>query len=154
MAAVLSHHPESAPWNEPGALAPAPHGPDRGDRPSLRLVEGGRAPARPAPSVRPAWVSIGAGLLIALLVALGAVAGSHVLGADAAAPGPASTADLVLATGTPATVVVQAGDTLWSIARRIQPRGDVRPLVDRLVERAGGVALVTGQRIDVSGLTD
>ncbi|MGI9022986.1 MAG: hypothetical protein ACR2HV_07110, partial [Acidimicrobiales bacterium] len=30
-----------------------------------------------------------------------------------------------------ATVVVAPGDTFWSIASRIRPTGDVRPLVDR-----------------------
>jgi hypothetical protein len=51
-------------------------------------------------------------------------------------------------------VVVQPGDTLWAIARRIQPTGDVRPLVDELAHRAGGAAVVSGQRLDLSGLAD
>jgi hypothetical protein len=41
--------------------------------------------------------------------------------------------------------VVQAGDTLWSIARTLHPDGDVRPLVDRLVELNGGDHLEVGQ---------
>ena len=43
--------------------------------------------------------------------------------------------------------VVRAGDTLWSIARKVQPAGDVRPLVDRLAESRGGRALQPGERI-------
>ena len=44
-------------------------------------------------------------------------------------------------------VVVQPGDTLWSIARDLQPTGDVRPLVQRLSELNGGAALEVGQRL-------
>jgi len=53
----------------------------------------------------------------------------------------------------PATKVVQPGDTLWSIARELQPEGDMRPLVDRLATRLGGSSLTVGQRIPVDGLT-
>jgi hypothetical protein len=40
--------------------------------------------------------------------------------------------------------VVRAGDTLWSIAREIQPQGDVRPLVDVLSAQRGGAPLLPG----------
>lgn len=44
--------------------------------------------------------------------------------------------------------VVQPGDTLWSIAARLQPEGaDLRPTVDYLDEAAGGSRLDVGQRI-------
>ena len=43
--------------------------------------------------------------------------------------------------------VVQPGDTLWGIARRIQPEGDVRSLVDRLVRANGGPNLTVGQSL-------
>ncbi len=43
--------------------------------------------------------------------------------------------------------VVQPGDTLWSIARRLQPEGDVRALVHQLVAVNGGAALGVGQRL-------
>ncbi len=48
-----------------------------------------------------------------------------------------------------ASIVVAPGDTFWSIASRIQPRGDVRPLVDRLVAAHGGAMLRVGERIPV-----
>ena len=34
-----------------------------------------------------------------------------------------------------------AAVAMWSLARRIQPSGDIRPLVDRLAARHGGLAL-------------
>ncbi len=43
--------------------------------------------------------------------------------------------------------VVQPGDTLWSVARGLQPDGDVRPLVARLRAVSGGGPLVPGQRL-------
>ncbi len=43
--------------------------------------------------------------------------------------------------------IVQPGDTLWSVARGLQPDGDVRPLVARLRASSGGGPLVPGQRL-------
>lgn len=43
--------------------------------------------------------------------------------------------------------VVQPGDTLWTIARSLQPTGDVRRLVDRLAAQRHGAALQVGERI-------
>jgi nucleoid-associated protein YgaU len=45
--------------------------------------------------------------------------------------------------------VVQPGDTLWTIARRAQPTGDVRPLVQYLAELRRGAALQVGEKISV-----
>ena len=47
------------------------------------------------------------------------------------------------------TYVVQPGDTIWGIARAAQPRGDVRPLVDRLAAERRGRPLRVGERIVV-----
>ena len=46
-----------------------------------------------------------------------------------------------------ATYVVQPGDTFWSIARSIDPEGDPRPLVDRMVAEHGTAVLRVGERI-------
>ena len=46
-------------------------------------------------------------------------------------------------------VVVQAGDTLWGIARRLAPGGDVRPVVDRLAAAHGTGPLQPGERLPV-----
>jgi hypothetical protein len=40
--------------------------------------------------------------------------------------------------------VARPGDTLWSIAREIQPEGDVRPLVDVLSAQRHGTPLEPG----------
>jgi hypothetical protein len=83
----------------------------------------------------------------------------QLLGADAAASGPASTTEPVHPVGAgastspaPAVVVVQPGDTLWGIAHDLRPSGDIRAVVAELAERSGGAELVVGQRLDVSGL--
>ena len=51
----------------------------------------------------------------------------------------------------PVVYVVQPGDTLWSIARRLQPTGDVRPLVHRLERANGGARLQVGDRLALNG---
>ncbi len=43
--------------------------------------------------------------------------------------------------------VVKPGDTLWTIARSVEPRGDVRPVVDRLAQGRRGRLLRVGERI-------
>ncbi len=47
----------------------------------------------------------------------------------------------------PIVYVVRPGDTLWRIARRLQPLGDVRPLVRRLVAARAGSDLRPGERL-------
>ena len=46
-------------------------------------------------------------------------------------------------------VVVQPGDTLWSIAQRLAPGHDVRPIVDAMVHALGTSTLIAGQAISV-----
>lgn len=46
-----------------------------------------------------------------------------------------------------ATIVVQAGDSLWSIAQEIIGDGDIARYVDRLVDLNGDDALVVGQAL-------
>lgn len=43
--------------------------------------------------------------------------------------------------------IVQPGDSLWTIARSLQPDGDIRPLVDRLAGTRRGRPLQVGERI-------
>jgi len=42
---------------------------------------------------------------------------------------------------------------VWKIARRLQPEGEVRPLVDRIVKANGGVAVQIGDRLDMPAST-
>jgi hypothetical protein len=84
-------------------------------------------------------------LVVAVLVlaVLAARAALGVLGG-----GPLATSGAPAAGGGASAVyVVQPGDTWWSIARHLQPAGDVRDLVDRLAAGHDGAALQPGERL-------
>ena len=80
------------------------------------------------------------GLAIAAWAALGALGGALTAPVRSTPP-PAHGATVV---------EVAPGDTLWSIARRLQPEGDPRPLVDRLAASNGGAVVRAGDRLVVS----
>ena len=46
--------------------------------------------------------------------------------------------------------VVRSGDTLWQIAREIEPTGDIRPLVDRWARARHGRPLQVGEAVATS----
>ena len=46
-------------------------------------------------------------------------------------------------------VVVEPGDTLWSIAERVEPGRDPRPVVDALARQLGSSTLMPGQTLAV-----
>ena len=79
------------------------------------------------------------GILVLLVLPI-RLFGGHPVGA-AAATLHGSTA------GHPVVYVVQPGDTLWSIATRIDPTGDPRPLVDRLAAQIGSDTVVPGEHL-------
>ena len=124
---------------------------DRGPyvAPTLRLV--GPPPVRRrnfSPSVyrrrRVLVVVVVLGVLLALRLLLGALGGG---------PLPASERGVVPMQPIAGEVhVVQPGDTLWTIARSLQPEGDVRPLVDRLSRQRGNDPLVPGERIHLDAV--
>lgn len=151
----------------PAAWAPAASG--RPARPVLTVVAD--PPVRAASTSSPAYGRRRvAALALLVLLALPLQGGLVLVATRVLAPAPAVTtvstggaptaATAAVATpGAPASpaaasgvYVVRSGDTLWSIARRLQPEGDLRPLVDTLAERAGGSALQAGQRLDIHGL--
>ncbi|HUO48811.1 MAG TPA: LysM domain-containing protein [Acidimicrobiales bacterium] len=46
-----------------------------------------------------------------------------------------------------ALYVVQPGDSLWSIAARLDPTGDPRPVVAKLASQVGGDTVVPGEHL-------
>jgi hypothetical protein len=49
------------------------------------------------------------------------------------------------------SVVVRPGDSLWSIARRLAPSSDPRPVVDALVAARHGATLEPGETVEWGG---
>ena len=128
-----------------------PAGPGRTYRPVARP---GRidapAPARRRPSARVLRRRRQlAAAVIALVFAAGAVwALGGVTGSLGSSPLAAPGAGPSALTPVAAEVyVVQPGDTVWSIARSVQPTGEIRPLVDRLEHELHGQPLQVGDRL-------
>ena len=123
--------------------ATVPPGSGRPPRPHLRVLDGGRAPAARARRVTFLRRRLVAAVLVAALAAAlyllagAALAGTAGGGSPSAAAGATS----------PATHIVQPGDTLWTIAAAAAPGTDVRITVDRIAQLNGGAPLVVGQRL-------
>lgn len=141
MAAIV--RPNQAP-NEAVARRPSTA---RSSAPRLTVVHGGRSSQHLAIVYRRRRV-------VAAFVALLLLAGLVVTGravALAVAPAPPGSGPAVAPTGeVTEVVVVQPGDTLWGLARRLRPEGDVRPLVDRLADAHGPGPLQPGERLEVA----
>jgi hypothetical protein len=60
---------------------------------------------------------------------------------------PVSEINATLATHT--HVIVQPGDTVWTIARRARPTGDIRPLVSTIEAKRHGRPLQVGETIQI-----
>ena len=111
-------------------------------------------PAGPATAGRPSTATYRRRRLVAAALILGALlAGSWVLGAlgggslAASERGSSSHVELQVQPVSRSTYVVAPGDTLWSIARALQPEGDVRPVVDALAAARQGRPLEVGETI-------
>jgi hypothetical protein len=75
-------------------------------------------------------------LLVALALPLSGTGGhSHATGSALAG------------TAGPVEYTVQPGDTLWTIAERVDPGADPRPLVARLAAQTGSDTVVPGERV-------
>ena len=127
-----------------------------------RVALGPSAPVRVAPTVRTLrrrrlMVLLAAVTTAVLLVLAASRAAATFRDVPASVPERRPVPALDATAGSAATAarraasgyVVQPGDTLWSIARRLQPEGDVRPLVDQLVDLNGGTDLAVGQRLPI-----
>jgi nucleoid-associated protein YgaU len=62
--------------------------------------------------------------------------------------GAEATDSTVRDAGVPRTVVAQPGDTLWAIARRVMPEGNINPLVAQLVA-LNGATITVGQQVRI-----
>jgi hypothetical protein len=132
-----------------------PPGPGRPPRPALRVLEGGRAPSRVAQQAvyrrRRLLVAAVAVVVMVLTTLLAASAAARIAGGDPSAagvPSPTSAAATSAAgVAAPATMVVQPGDTLWTIAAAAAPDADVRITVDQLVALNGPAPIVVGQEL-------
>ncbi len=116
--------------------------PDRSFRPAPRR--------RPVPSGvylrrRLAAVALVLGILLAGSWVLGALGGGSLTASEAGS----GSATLTLEPVARSTYVVAPGDTLWSIARRFAPEGDVRPVVDALAAHRNGRPLQVGERLEL-----
>ena len=141
---------------QPTTVPPGPGGPHR---PPLRVLDGGRAPARLAQrAVYRRRRLLAAGLAVVVVVAFVLLATAALARLAGGSPSPttgdpstsaaasgAAGVDGVLAP----SVVVQPGDTLWSIAAEIAPDTDVRITVDQLIALNGSSPIVTGQELTV-----
>lgn len=110
----------------------------------LALVLGAPSAGRWALSV------LGGGTLTASEAASPAAAAASSVSASAASSASSAAVPVVHLRAQPvsqATYVVAEGDTLWSIARRLQPTGDIRPLVDALSTARHGRPLQVGEPI-------
>lgn len=149
-----------AEWLATAAARPAPRrtdhlwlvgavGPD--DDAAARPVCVGTRAGGAAPAARPRRRRACAAVRRRRLL-LGVVASALVLlalplratgGLPAASAAPAAS----LGRHGPATYVVRPGDTLWSIAERVDPSGDPRPLVARLAAQVGSDTIVPGEQL-------
>ncbi|HEY4946753.1 MAG TPA: LysM peptidoglycan-binding domain-containing protein [Acidimicrobiales bacterium] len=104
--------------------------------PERRPVGRGRQSASPAVRRRRSLLALAGLLLVGLALPLGGAGGnSHAAGSALAG------------NGHPFAYTVQPGDSLWSIAQRVDPTGDPRPLVARLAAKTGSESVVPGERI-------
>jgi Tfp pilus assembly protein FimV len=130
------------------ALALVDHHP----RPALRLIPGGLGAAPTPAAYRRRRV---VALVLAVAVVVVALAGARAVlrplaGTSGARPLGATELPVPVPAGA-STPVVVPGETLWDVARELQPTGDVRPVVDELAALNGGATLQAGQVLVLPG---
>jgi len=83
--------------------------------------------------------------VIAIVVVLVTAQAGAALGSTHEAPGRAP------ASASFATEVVRPGDSLWSVAERLAPGEDPRPIVDALTQARHGAPLLPGETLRWNG---
>ena len=124
---------------------------------SSNLQAAARLRAVPAPRLHPSVYRrrrlLAAGLLLLAIAAVLVTVQSALAGTGG---GPLTTTGAAAAGAMePAGAqewVVRPGDTLWSIALALDPKGDVRPLVHRLSAELGGATVYPGEVIPLPAL--
>lgn len=121
-------------------------------RPFAPAAATGRAPVparRGLPRAVYWWRRALAGVAVVGIVVVTAQAGAALGGLTPATPErrPAAGGDEL------ASVTVRQGDSLWSIAQRLAPGEDPRPLVDALDDARDGAPLVPGETVEWGGGT-
>lgn len=110
--------------------------------PLARPVRPVRRTSAPVTAATYARRRLVAGILLAVLVVAVAIGVSWFTGPASATFEARPIAEV--------QVLVQPGDTVWSIAEGLAAGGDVRPVVDAIVAANGGADLVVGQRLEVT----
>lgn len=110
--------------------------------------------ARPVHATRPVsratyWCRrVFVAALVVGLVLLMAQAGAALGGSSLATPERSTTSS---SASSIRSTVVRPGDSLWSVASRLAPGSDPRPVVDALSEARDGAPLVPGETIEWGG---
>ena len=140
---AVQHRPRSVPRQRAAspststvAVAPVPCA----VRPPAPSVARPAAGSRVSPSTYRRRQALAAGAVAVL-----SAAASVVLGALGGGPLTAPERPLPVVAGQ--VYEVQPGDAFWAIARSLDPAGDPRPLVDRLVAEHGSPLLIVGEQI-------
>jgi hypothetical protein len=107
----------------------------------LRPARAARRPVAPVTAATYARRRLVAGLLLAVLVVAAAIGVSWLT--------RPAVADVDLRPVADVQVLVQPGDTVWSIAEGLAAGADGRPVVDAIVDANGGADLVVGQRLEI-----
>lgn len=145
-----------APLAAPGSVTPTHEQvhPARRRPSHLRVIEGGRSPRSMVKVYRRrrllAAVILTAAVALAVL-GIGQVIGL-VAGTPTSAAGSQTSAVAAQSASAGSVIVVQQGDTLSSIARRLQPSGSTTKLVDKLSAAHGPGVLLAGDRLSLEGI--